>query len=578
MAPKAPIVPVKTAAAKPTASEPSYRGGKKPPKKPAASNKRAELGSLDEQSAAEPAPPQATAAIPVTAEEKAEIAELQNLFASSVTTKSSVSAPDSMVEAAPAAEGSTPAPEAPLQPVDVKEPDSTHQEAKHVRDESAIREQAERYGVLDCLSAVRSDEPEMLARAVSWMHEVGATDISEVIEEGMIEDFCSALELKPIKRKKLTGMLQRTSGLSRSLEPDPATNTSSRAHDHPPPQRARLWEDEFRGGDIEPVLASGAIALLDASWLVAHAAAGGVLRRRQELPDAAFVSAAALKASCTEASFLPVIALSYPWLTPSHPDPRGDHLQLVSTVLSALLTGSSCRVWGVFWDYGSLFQHGELKPRTTEEDELFKAGLGALGTIYSHPWTWVFRLTRLPSALDIVANTTVYGERGWCFTESSWAQLSKSRFNSLDLGKFSHTQSQWHQIREECTAGGGRRPPLSPTKFNELLATKRFTNGKEDMPLVKDLYDAAFVAHMGSAEELHYDSLQWGDEEAALLSEAIGTGALRSLRNLYLENNSIGDVGAAKLAAVIHLLPSSCTVSVRGNPMSETAKQALTTR
>ena len=59
MAPKAPIVPVKMAAAKPTASKPSNRGGKKPPKKAATSDKQAELDKVDEQSAAEPAPPQA---------------------------------------------------------------------------------------------------------------------------------------------------------------------------------------------------------------------------------------------------------------------------------------------------------------------------------------------------------------------------------------------------------------------------------------------------------------------------------------------------------------------------------------
>ena len=121
MAPKA-SVPLKTAEAKPAASKPSNRGGKKPPKKPAASNKKAELGKVDEQSPAEPqAPPQAAAAIVVTAEEKAELAELQNLFASStIAAKSSASAPEPMVEAAPAAEGSTHAPPgAPLPSADV---------------------------------------------------------------------------------------------------------------------------------------------------------------------------------------------------------------------------------------------------------------------------------------------------------------------------------------------------------------------------------------------------------------------------------------------------------------------------
>ena len=55
------------------------------------------LGKVDEQSAAEPAPLQA-ATNPVAAEEKAEIAELQNLFASStVAAKSPAPAPEPMV-------------------------------------------------------------------------------------------------------------------------------------------------------------------------------------------------------------------------------------------------------------------------------------------------------------------------------------------------------------------------------------------------------------------------------------------------------------------------------------------------
>jgi len=38
------------------------------------------------------------------------------------------------------------------------------------------------------------------------------------------------------------------------------------------------------------VLKSGAIALLDAEWVIAHAASGGVLPPRQALPDVAFLS------------------------------------------------------------------------------------------------------------------------------------------------------------------------------------------------------------------------------------------------------------------------------------------------
>ena len=34
------------------------------------------------------------------------------------------------------------------------------------------------------------------------------------------------------------------------------------------------------GGDLEPVLKSGAVALIDAQWIIKHAEAGGVLTHR----------------------------------------------------------------------------------------------------------------------------------------------------------------------------------------------------------------------------------------------------------------------------------------------------------
>merc|ERR1712086_838211 len=48
------------------------------------------------------------------------------------------------------------------------------------------------------------------------------------------------------------------------------------------------------GGDLERVLASGAVAVLDAQWIVSHAEAGSVLAHRQALPKVAFLSLADL--------------------------------------------------------------------------------------------------------------------------------------------------------------------------------------------------------------------------------------------------------------------------------------------
>ena len=54
------------------------------------------------------------------------------------------------------------------------------------------------------------------------------------------------------------------------------------------------WRIMLGGGDLVPVLASGAVALLDAQWIIRHAEADGVLSHRQALPKEAFLSLADL--------------------------------------------------------------------------------------------------------------------------------------------------------------------------------------------------------------------------------------------------------------------------------------------
>ncbi|EOD33775.1 hypothetical protein EMIHUDRAFT_229279 [Emiliania huxleyi CCMP1516] len=55
------------------------------------------------------------------------------------------------------------------------------------------------------------------------------------------------------------------------------------------------------------------------------------------------------------------------------------------------------------------------------------------------------------------------------------------------------------------------------------LEKKSFTNGKDDTPLVKRLYEAAFEEQFGKATELIYNGLGWGDAEAAQLAKESST-------------------------------------------------------
>ena len=121
------------------------------------------------------------------------------------------------------------------------------------------------------------------------------------------------------------------------------------------------WE-YLGGGDIEPYLHSGAIALLDARWVVALAQEeGSTISQRQHLPQHAFLPLEALaEAGVGTGGGLRIVGLSAPWLHPEHPDPRGATLQLVSRVLEAFLEVERKKqkpeVWGLFWDVASLHQ------------------------------------------------------------------------------------------------------------------------------------------------------------------------------------------------------------------------------
>lgn len=59
------------------------------------------------------------------------------------------------------------------------------------------------------------------------------------------------------------------------------------------------------------------------------------------------------------------------------------------------------------------------------------------------------------------------------------------------------------------------------------------------------------------AEELDYRAMEgWGAREAALLADALRTGAFRRLRVLYMTGNPIGDGGVAALAGALPHAPS----------------------
>lgn len=155
-----------------------------------------------------------------------------------------------------------------------------------------------------------------------------------------------------------------------------------------------------QGNELENPLRSGALALLDSSWLLDFAATRGRIDIRQKLPSEAFLSCEEVirASSAGRGNKLAIIVVSHMWLEPQHPDPKGTTLQAIAKELKAQTKRELCR-FGVFWDYASLYQHPAQQDgifRTPHEEILFQQGLDSLGSFFSHSNTHVYRVTNFP--------------------------------------------------------------------------------------------------------------------------------------------------------------------------------------
>uniref|UniRef100_A0A7S2YC63 Uncharacterized protein n=1 Tax=Entomoneis paludosa TaxID=265537 RepID=A0A7S2YC63_9STRA len=362
--------------------------------------------------------------------------------------------------------------------------------------------------------------------------------------------------------------------------------------EHQDPKRlhaANLW-NKCQGTELDQVLQSNAIALLDAKWLVNYyykqqeknrdeanfpeETLPIILPCRQRLPPEAFLSYPEVKTCRSKHSKLQIIAVSHMWLQPSHPDPKGTTLQLLVTRLQERLRQSRQGIyigqypkWAIFWDYASLHQHPDISKgihRTNEEEQLFRQGLNGLASLFSHPFTHCYKVTQFPSDnypqgydLPLGANCAGYNDRGWTFIESSLVSLVKSnsmvRNMSVDESEYvtNIQQAGQKKNREKLPATDSRQAPLTPQQIKERLETLSFTNAKDDRPLVLELYTTEFERRFSSIQILKLANLQWGDAEVEQLSHIMASGYTPQLRELSLEMNLFGQGGCDSLAKAL---------------------------
>jgi len=146
-----------------------------------------------------------------------------------------------------------------------------------------------------------------------------------------------------------------------------------------------LAADEWLDGPIRLRLRDGTIRLLRCDWLADEASdrflatsptgGGPVIRRRQDMPDEAFVPPAEAEKLFASGE-RKVLVLSYGWHTGPHPDPTGMVMREVRRYLRDHPSTHDC---GLFWDMASRPQ----PPCTDEEREIGNKALMVMSSFYA---------------------------------------------------------------------------------------------------------------------------------------------------------------------------------------------------
>ena len=131
----------------------------------------------------------------------------------------------------------------------------------------------------------------------------------------------------------------------------------------------------------------------------------------------------------------------------------------------------------------------------------------------------------------------LHSSRGWCLMEKNAAMAVKASYCLLDFSGYKGAADFGDfDARPDTCLGqmkAGREPPRSPPVFGEFMRTGvasdevQFTV-KEDAGLVSRLYQEGFVktvnrvaAKEDTTRSLDFRRLGWGDEEGAVLVEAL---------------------------------------------------------
>ena len=382
------------------------------------------------------------------------------------------------------------------------------------------------------------------------------------------------------------------------------------------------------------LIASGAVAPLRGSAVLALAAAGKPLPARREVPEKAFWTAAQLSELLDEltAKFgeeeaerrlaCIFVGISCHWLIDDDPDPDGFHLQAVAQAAQAYMSegggggGSSSSSddaaaspggevfeplgravdCALLWDHavvprGSGYDGGTAQDRSAWPPEAREA----LALWLCHPRMPLWMQTDSPSGglrglPELRARK--YAVDGWCHLERCLAQLAKPSHLTLDLGrrKGLGEAPSYGLLRAACAWPRG--PPLPPPRFAAALGEAGggiggralFFAAPQDEALAAQLYTEGFEEIVPRATRLDVHGLGWTPPMVQTLLGSLPS--FSSLERLDLSCGTLGGpaggagagVGAASGTALLTCLgrlPGLTALSASGTWLGDEGAQAL---
>jgi len=279
----------------------------------------------------------------------------------------------------------------------------------------------------------------------------------------------------------------------------------------------------------------GHVKLVSGDYLVSLHERGESVRRQQDLPEEAFMPFEDLQGDDVE-----LVAISYCWCSPNHPDPEGFHLSLIVKMLKALMAGKyvddvikdaygsiqhtshlrdahfsfgAAKV-AIFWDFLSLPQH----PRTEAEQEAFDSALSSINAWYAsvHTTKWILR--DLPRGLARAS----YDASGWTCFEYQVSNIVNPPARMLTLSGEAYKllttkdvfgKEDYIQLALLASQAGRRKGPMDPVTFDKRIDGLTFTNGA-DKEKVKPKYHSTFRTLVAGAATMSFRGFHMASQDA----------------------------------------------------------------